>query len=311
MLSRENQSYCVRYAKHMSRHVRLTRSRYDVMDIQGRGFCRHETKGVLPSIKTVQSPIGPDPNSMATFSYLMPVPAISSLIESTDFSKTVLSYLPQLYDFPTQVYHSLGSLEALRSLYLTTNPFISGLSFCLLTAPLFFLAGEINRNYSQVDRFWSILPTLYNAHYAVYAHTVGIPTERLDLLLIASFLWSVRVSGSRIALGFKLTDHVEVTIELQLLAQRGIQQRLRGLSLGSPSQVYQSAAIRHFRCRLHIAPPKCEYSHLFDQIYLHSSRPQAGIGFGRLSRPPSRDGLLDYEHASSYSLSFVSLIPSC
>ena len=129
---------------------------------------------------------------MATFSYLMPIPAISSLIECTDFSKTVASYIPQLYDIPSQIYHSTGSIEALKSLYLTTNPLISGLCFCLFTVPFYFLAGEINRNYSQVDRFWSILPTLYNAHFTIYAHVVGIPAERLDLLLAASMLWSVR-----------------------------------------------------------------------------------------------------------------------
>ena len=142
---------------------------------------------------------------MATFSYLMPLPAISALQECTDFSKTVASYASQLYDFPNQVYHSVGSLEALKSLYITTNPLISGFSFCLASFPIFFLAAEVNRNYSQVDRFWSILPTLYNAHYTLYAHLTGVPTERLDALLALSVLWSVCEVVFQIQAVFKLT----------------------------------------------------------------------------------------------------------
>ena len=128
---------------------------------------------------------------MATFSYLMPIPAISSLTDSTDYYKTVAAYTPQCYDVPRQFYHSINSVEALKSLYLTTNPLVSGLSFAVTSSVVFLLAAEINRNYSQVDRFWSILPTVYNAHFTLYAHVTGIPTERLDALLAASILWSV------------------------------------------------------------------------------------------------------------------------
>ena len=128
---------------------------------------------------------------MATFSYLMPIPAISSLTDSTDYYKTVAAYAPQLYDLPGQLYHSINSIQALKSIYLTTNPLVSGLSFAVASSVIFLAAAEINRNYSQVDRFWSILPTVYNAHFTLYAHLTGIPTERLDALLAASILWSV------------------------------------------------------------------------------------------------------------------------
>jgi len=46
----------------------------------------------------------------------------------------------------------------------------------------------------QVDRCWSILPTIYNAHYALYAHLNGLETQRLDHLLSFSIVWSLRLT---------------------------------------------------------------------------------------------------------------------
>lgn len=121
----------------------------------------------------------------------MSLPVIKSLPDSTNFDKTVLPYVPQLYDLAQQVFQSITNPQALKALYISTNPLVSAFAFSLFLAPIFFVAGEINRNYSQVDRFWSLLPTFYNAHFVLYAHAMGLPTARLDALLVASVLWSV------------------------------------------------------------------------------------------------------------------------
>lgn len=121
----------------------------------------------------------------------MSLPAIKSLADCTDFTKTVSPYIPQLYDLPQQLLQSISDPQALKQVYLSTNPLISAFAFSLFVFPVFLIASEINRNYSQVDRFWSILPAVYIAHFTIYAHAVGLPTQRLDTLSFSSTLWSV------------------------------------------------------------------------------------------------------------------------
>ncbi len=125
----------------------------------------------------------------------MSLPVIKSLPDCTNLDKTVYPYIPQLYDLAPHVFQSITNLQALKVLYITTNPLVSAFALSLFLAPIFFVAGEINRNYSQVDRFWSLLPTLYNAHFVLYAHAIGLPTARLDALIVASVLWSVSFRG--------------------------------------------------------------------------------------------------------------------
>ncbi|MCJ1256442.1 hypothetical protein MMC24_004263 [Lignoscripta atroalba] len=125
----------------------------------------------------------------------MSLPTIKTVVDCTDFSKTVSPFIPQLYDLPQRVYETVTTNpQGLRELYLSTNPLISGFAFSLFLFPIFLVASEINKNYSQVDRFWSILPTLFNAHFVIYAHGIGLPTQRLDTLLAFSTVWSVRLT---------------------------------------------------------------------------------------------------------------------
>ncbi|MCJ1366570.1 hypothetical protein MMC16_005699 [Acarospora aff. strigata] len=125
---------------------------------------------------------------------MMGLPVIKTVSDCADFSKTVSPYIPQLYDLPQQVLQSITNLQELKTLYVSTNPLISGLAFSLFLVPIFLLISEVNKNYSQVDRCWSILPTLYNAHFVTYAHMVGLPTQRLDTLLAFSTIWSLRLT---------------------------------------------------------------------------------------------------------------------
>lgn len=121
----------------------------------------------------------------------MALPVIKSIADCADFSKTVSPYIGQLYDLPQQIFDNITNLQALKVLYVSTNPLISAFAFSLFLFPIFLVVSEINRNYSQVDRCWSILPTIYNAHYMAYAHAVGLSSRRLDILLLFSAFWSV------------------------------------------------------------------------------------------------------------------------
>lgn len=121
----------------------------------------------------------------------MVLPVVKTLSECSDFSATVLPYVSQLNDLPQQLIQSWNNPTELLNIYLATNPLISAFAFSLFLAPLFLVISEINKNYSQVDRCWSILPTLYNAHFVTYAHLSGLPTQRLDNLIAFSTIWSV------------------------------------------------------------------------------------------------------------------------
>lgn len=121
----------------------------------------------------------------------MALPIVKSAIDCSDFTNTVLPYIHQLEPLPSLIFESISNPAALQQIYLDTNPLITAFALALFLSPIFLVVSEINKNYSQVDRCWSILPTVYNAHYALYARLVGLPTKRLDTVLTASAIWSV------------------------------------------------------------------------------------------------------------------------
>ena len=121
----------------------------------------------------------------------MALPVLKTAGDCAYFSKTVTPFLYQLRPLPYAIFDSISSPAGLAQIYLDTNPLMSAFAFCLFLAPVFLIISEANRNYSQVDRVWSILPTLYIAHYTLWAHLSGLPTRRLDVLLLVSCIWSV------------------------------------------------------------------------------------------------------------------------
>jgi len=56
------------------------------------------------------------------------------------------------------------------------------------------VVSEFNRNYSQVDRLWSLLPAIYNIHYTLWAHMAGLPAQKLDHIMAITTLWSIRLT---------------------------------------------------------------------------------------------------------------------
>lgn len=130
----------------------------------------------------------------------LPLPRVESLADCTSFRFTVLPYFSQLEWLAPSLREAGRDLNSLKAVYLATNPFISALAFGACLAALFFVAAEINRNYSQVDRFWSILPAVYNVHFATWARLAGIRTQTVDTIAVISVLWSVRVSNKCVQL---------------------------------------------------------------------------------------------------------------
>ncbi|KAI8966353.1 DUF1295-domain-containing protein [Daldinia sp. FL1419] len=124
----------------------------------------------------------------------MALPWVKTLEDCADYSQVIKPYLPQLYELPSKIIHATSSSESIVELYKNTNPFISGLGFSIFLGAVFLVVSEINRNYSQVDRMWSILPTVYNAHFAAWSHLNNLPSQKLDLILLWSTIWSARLT---------------------------------------------------------------------------------------------------------------------
>ncbi|KEY70271.1 hypothetical protein S7711_04379 [Stachybotrys chartarum IBT 7711] len=120
----------------------------------------------------------------------MAVPHLKSIKGSADYSVTLEPYIPQLYELPSRLLQ-VRSLRDLEDVYVETNPLISGLSASIALGFIVLVVSEINRNYSQVDRLWSIVPTLYLIHMAAWAHLNDLPHSRLDLIALFGVIWSV------------------------------------------------------------------------------------------------------------------------
>lgn len=127
-------------------------------------------------------------------SMIAALPAISTVEQAADYASVVAPHLPQLETFYENFFNAIGNTEQLQLFYASTNPLITGFVFSLALAPIFLIASEINKNYSQVDRFWSILPTVYAVHYAVWAHVAGAPHEKVDIVAALGLIWSTRLT---------------------------------------------------------------------------------------------------------------------
>ncbi|KAF4470918.1 DUF1295 domain [Fusarium albosuccineum] len=124
----------------------------------------------------------------------MALPLLKSIEDCGDYAKTVEPFIPQLYALPQQILDNIADPSGLMQLYVDTNPLISAFAGSLVLGFVFLVVSEINRNYSQVDRMWSILPNLYVVHMAVWARLAGLPSSRIDLVAVATTIWSCRLT---------------------------------------------------------------------------------------------------------------------
>ncbi|KAL2816783.1 hypothetical protein BDW59DRAFT_175699 [Aspergillus cavernicola] len=126
----------------------------------------------------------------------LPLPEVKSLADCVSFDNVVRPLLSQVMALPEQLRPALAAkdVNTLKDIYLSTNPLATAIAFTLFTSVLFILFSEINRNYSQVDRFWSILPSVFNVHFAVWARLSGLRTLNLDTIAAISVIWTIRLT---------------------------------------------------------------------------------------------------------------------
>jgi steroid 5-alpha reductase family enzyme len=123
------------------------------------------------------------------------IPVVKSLSACADFTLSVLPYLseatPIFFDLVDAAKTSPADLGAW---YLRTNPLITGFFFSIALGFIVWVVSELSRNYSQVDRLWSILPSAYVLHFDLWARQNGVPNVRLDLALFCILTWSLRLT---------------------------------------------------------------------------------------------------------------------
>ncbi|KAL4781497.1 hypothetical protein BJX76DRAFT_359864 [Aspergillus varians] len=126
----------------------------------------------------------------------LPLPEVNSLADCVSFNHAVRPFLLQLAALPEQLQPALATkdVNALKDFYLSTNPLATAVAFTLFTSVLFIVFSELNRNYSQVDRFWSILPSVFNVHFAIWARLSGLRTLTLDTIAAISVIWTIRLT---------------------------------------------------------------------------------------------------------------------
>jgi len=124
----------------------------------------------------------------------MALPIIKSLEDCADYSKIVVPFIPQLYQLPFKLREISGNRDALVQLYVETNPLVTAAAASIFLGVIFWVTSEINRNYSQVDRAWSILPPLYIGHLSLWARLAGKAHDRIDLVTVFATIWSMRLT---------------------------------------------------------------------------------------------------------------------
>ena len=74
---------------------------------------------------------------------------------------------------------------------LTGTPFGTALDLCLILAALVWLASVVTREYSWVDRLWSICPPVY---CLVVAFGLHFASPRVNLMTVLVVLWGARLT---------------------------------------------------------------------------------------------------------------------
>ncbi|KAF1816190.1 DUF1295 domain-containing protein [Eremomyces bilateralis CBS 781.70] len=128
---------------------------------------------------------------------LFTIPVIKNATDVPDlvaWEHSVQPFLDWLLLILGHLMNDVHSLQDLKFLYLSINPFVSGLGMALLPAPIFFLRSELTGNYSVVDRLWSILPVLFNAHFALWSYWNALNPGRNTALFLCSVIWGIRLT---------------------------------------------------------------------------------------------------------------------
>ncbi|EEP80652.1 conserved hypothetical protein [Uncinocarpus reesii 1704] len=119
----------------------------------------------------------------------MALPTLAAVPDCANFTLSVQPFISQLASLPPAILDAGRDFQALKHVYTSTNPLVVAISFSLFLVPLLLVVSEINKNYSQVDRLWSILPPIYNGHYVLWSHLNGVSTDRTWTAFVCTFIW--------------------------------------------------------------------------------------------------------------------------
>ena len=132
---------------------------------------------------------------------ILSLPVLKSVSDCANYALTVEPYIPQLRALPSSLLATASvdgdftsKLQALANVYTVTNPLVLAFAFSLALGPIVLLVSEINRNYSQVDRLWSILPFAYVLHYNIWAHQNGLGSAKMGAATLCAGVWSARLT---------------------------------------------------------------------------------------------------------------------
>ena len=74
---------------------------------------------------------------------------------------------------------------------LAGTPFGAALDLCIVLAAIVWLLSVITRDYSWMDRIWSICPPVY---FLIVASALGFGAARVNLMTALACLWGVRLT---------------------------------------------------------------------------------------------------------------------
>ncbi|KAI8987830.1 hypothetical protein BDF20DRAFT_852438 [Mycotypha africana] len=92
-------------------------------------------------------------------------------------------------------YYDLTQPNNLIDLYTSTDPFAFAMRLVSVLTLIHYVVSEITKNYSQVDKSWSILPVVYAWHFTLHHYfNHGYFHPRLLLATILITLWGSRLT---------------------------------------------------------------------------------------------------------------------
>ncbi|GAA5807191.1 hypothetical protein MFLAVUS_000546 [Mucor flavus] len=90
---------------------------------------------------------------------------------------------------------ALQNCGEIQAFYKNTDPLVSALYFTTILISIHYVMSEITKNYSQVDKAWSILPAVYAWHFTIHDYVLhGSFHPRLLAATVLISIWGTRLT---------------------------------------------------------------------------------------------------------------------
>ncbi|KAI7864819.1 hypothetical protein BDF14DRAFT_1830869 [Spinellus fusiger] len=126
----------------------------------------------------------------------------ASFIFSWEYAKNVLAsnfcstfHFIKSETFLETIQTYIAHPDLIVKCYLATDPLFTGLLAVVVFSTIHYIVSEITKNYSQVDKAWSILPPVYAWHFALHDYlNRGYFHPRLLTAAIMITVWGTRLT---------------------------------------------------------------------------------------------------------------------